>query len=102
MHRRIHEDDGYGVGEPLNEPGVDGRGLVITARSFLSVQPANDSGAIQKLPTLKLFTAGVNRPLMQRMFHQPMSLFQPILNAESIDWSTFEWTDEGLDEWVDE
>ena len=37
VHRRLLHDDRRGVGEPLNETGVDGNGLIITGIHHVSL-----------------------------------------------------------------
>ena len=39
VHRRLTMDDGRGVGEPLSEPGLDGKGLIITGSHYLQYTP---------------------------------------------------------------
>ncbi|KAH9424744.1 carbohydrate binding [Dermatophagoides pteronyssinus] len=63
VHRRLLHDDGFGVDEALNEPGVDGHGLVIRGRHrlllFKDGQP----------------DSSYHRPLSQQFFMEPIMIF---------------------------
>ncbi|RWS26131.1 lysosomal alpha-mannosidase-like protein, partial [Leptotrombidium deliense] len=43
VHRRLLHDDGYGVVEPLNEKGIDKKGLVIRGRHWLLFDSINQT-----------------------------------------------------------
>uniref|UniRef100_A0AC34RFS1 Glycosyl hydrolase family 38 C-terminal domain-containing protein n=1 Tax=Panagrolaimus sp. JU765 TaxID=591449 RepID=A0AC34RFS1_9BILA len=67
LHRRMYDDDHWGVEEALDEPGNDGKGLVVRGKHWLILEPAASSQKDQ-------------RKLALEMFHQPIvtfSLFQP-------------------------
>jgi lysosomal alpha-mannosidase len=64
VHRRDLYDDGFGVGEALNETGTDGRGLVVTGRHWLLL--SNPSNGARR-----------HRIYAQEMFAQPLYTFAP-------------------------
>uniref|UniRef100_A0A914V5H3 Alpha-mannosidase n=1 Tax=Plectus sambesii TaxID=2011161 RepID=A0A914V5H3_9BILA len=65
VHRRCFYDDHYGVDEPLNEPGIDGRGLVARGRHWLVLATPAESPAI-------------HRQLAFDLFHSPVLTFAPL------------------------
>ena len=62
VHRRLFHDDNFGVSDVLNEPGVDGKGLVIRGRHLLLVESIGKSAA-------------KHRELGQQMFMEPLVTF---------------------------
>ena len=54
VHRRMMHDDGRGVGQNLNEPGLDGSGLIIRGTHWLTVAPAAETHRYKTLQQLGL------------------------------------------------
>src|SRR5699024_2148108 len=70
VHRRLLHDDAKGVGEALNETGVDGRGLVIRGRHLLQLAPIDQA-------------ARQHRPRAQEMFMAPVVGFSRYTGSQS-------------------
>ncbi|CAF1383060.1 unnamed protein product [Adineta steineri] len=54
LHRRILHDDGFGVGEPLNETAY-GKGLVVTGKHILLVDRPEDSALLHRVGAQQFF-----------------------------------------------
>ena len=52
VHRRIQRDDGRGVGEPLNETGLDGLGLIVRGVHRVSFDTTAAQGSISRRTAL--------------------------------------------------
>ncbi|KAL9966329.1 hypothetical protein ACROYT_G024383 [Oculina patagonica] len=48
LHRRLLVDDKRGVGEPLNEPGILGKGLIVRGKLCLTLAPPKSSAALHR------------------------------------------------------
>ena len=84
VHRRLTMDDGRGVGEPLSEPGLDGKGLIITGVHYLQLTPVAQ-------------IAAATRTLQQRVFAPlhwsaaPLSgSIQDYLSSHNVQWSALQ------------
>ncbi|KAI1724268.1 alpha mannosidase middle domain-containing protein [Ditylenchus destructor] len=67
LHRRAYWDDEFGVNEPLDEPGEDGRGLVVRGTHWLLLGTKSPA----------------HRPLAYELFHHPIISFAQIGSIES-------------------
>ena len=57
LHRRMLKDDKRGVGEPLNETGQFGEGLIIRGKHFVLVDNIDKSSTAHRLMAEQLFLA---------------------------------------------
>ncbi|OWF45656.1 lysosomal alpha-mannosidase-like [Mizuhopecten yessoensis] len=57
VHRRLLADDHRGVGEPLNETGSDGRGLIIRGKHYVFLETIAKSARCHRDLALKLYMA---------------------------------------------
>ncbi len=68
LHRRCFHDDGYGVSENLDEPGVDGRGLIARGKHLLIL-------------TMPSMSARLHRPLALQLFYTPTLTYAPMTTS---------------------
>lgn len=71
LHRRILTDDHLGVSEPLNEPGVDGKGLIVKGKFYVILDKIENS-------------ARIHRPLAIQINNDPLAFFSPFGETERI------------------
>ncbi|CAD5229226.1 unnamed protein product [Bursaphelenchus okinawaensis] len=67
LHRRAFDDDGWGVDEALDEPGQDGRGLIVKGVHKVLLTQTDKSAY---------------RPKAQDVYHRPLIAFSPIQSVD--------------------
>jgi len=72
LHRRLLYDDSLGVSEPLNEPGFDNKGLVVTGDIYLLLNSTQNS-------------AKLHRPFAHAINTQPLVSFGILENDAHYD-----------------
>lgn len=65
VQRRLQVDDDRGVGEPLNETGLDGNGLIVRGTHRVTIDPAPSAGMARRVA-------------VGDMLFRPLSLFTPL------------------------
>jgi lysosomal alpha-mannosidase len=85
LHRRLFYDDAFGVHEALNEPGFDGRGLVIRGQTFLYLSKINSS-------------ARFHRDFSQRVNLSPVLTFSTYNSSETDYINKFKTSDSNLNQ----
>lgn len=68
VHRRLQVDDNRGVGEPLNETGLDGNGLIARGTHRVTIDPAASAGVAR-------------RTALNDLMFRPLPLFTPLPGA---------------------
>lgn len=73
VHRRDLFDDAFGVDEALNEPGVDGKGLVIRGSMYLLISTIDQA-------------AELHRKVAQQIFMEPVIAFSQVKTGAEEDY----------------
>lgn len=55
VHRRVLHDDSLGVGEPLNEPGIDGKGLIVRGKQYVYLDDIASSVRLHRVAAQRLY-----------------------------------------------
>ncbi|KAH9491893.1 Lysosomal alpha-mannosidase [Bulinus truncatus] len=57
VHRKLMNDDGLGVGEPLNDKGIDDKGVIYTGKHYLVLDTIENSAPLVKRLALQVHLA---------------------------------------------
>ena len=74
IQRRLLHDDGRGVGEPLNETGIDGKGLIIRTLHRVSLAASAVAGAAAR------------RTAVADLMYRPVVAYSPLGGATPAAW----------------